>query len=174
MEPQATDGFIGSTGPPTVLAATDTAVADWRNWDMSDSSVTRQVSAEPSSWAIGWTAFAGIMMIMGGIFHAIAGLAALVDDEFYVVTRNYVFEFDITTWGWIHLVVGIIVAFAGAYLFTGSVLARTVGVIIAVMSVVIGFAWMPYYPIWGIAIVAIGISVIWALTAHGRDIVEPV
>jgi hypothetical protein len=111
------------------------------------------------------------MMLMIGSFHAIAGLVGIVDDEFYVATRNYVFEFDATQWGWIHLIVGIVVAVSGAYLFTGAVLARTVGVIMALVSAVTGFAWIPWYPIWGITVVALAVSVIWALTAHGRDVV---
>jgi hypothetical protein len=124
----------------------------------------------PSAWAVGWTMFAAIMMIMIGSFHVIAGLIAIIDDEFYVVAPQYIFQFDATTWGWIHLLVGIAVVVSGVYLFTGAVLARTVGVILAVISAVTGFAWLPWYPVWGIIIIAIAVSVIWALTAHGRDI----
>jgi uncharacterized membrane protein len=81
-----------------------------------------------------------------------------------------VLRFDTTQWGWIHLIVGIVIAVAGGYLLTGSVLARTVGVVMAIVSAVAGFAWLPYYPVWGVIIVAIAVSVIWALTAHGRDV----
>jgi hypothetical protein len=125
---------------------------------------------QPSGWAVGWIYFASAMMIMIGIFHAIAGLVAIFDDEFYVATRNYVFQFDATEWGWIHLIFGILIAIAGGYLLTGSVVARTVGVLMALLSAVLGFAWLPYYPVWGVIIIAIAVSVIWALTAHGRDI----
>lgn len=124
---------------------------------------------EPSPWAVGWIAFAATMMVVIGIFHAIAGLVGILDDDFYVVGPQYVLQFDTTTWGWIHLVVGIAVAIAGFALLSGSVLARTVGVVMAVVSALVAFAWIPYYPLWGIVIVAIAVSVIWALTAHGRD-----
>ena len=124
----------------------------------------------PSSWAVGWTYFAAVMMLMIGLFHVMAGLIAIFDDEFYVTTRNYVLQFDTTQWGWIHVIAGILVALSGGYLLKGSVLARTVGVVMAAVSATIGFAWMPYYPVWGIVIVAIAVSVIWALTAHGRDV----
>jgi hypothetical protein len=127
---------------------------------------------EPSGWAVGWIFFASTMMVIIGAFHVIAGLVAIFDDEFYVTTRNYIFQFDATQWGWIHLILGIVVLLAGFYLFTGSVLARTVGVIMAMISAIAGFAWMPYYPIWGITLVAIAVAVIWALTAHGRDVAE--
>jgi len=125
---------------------------------------------EPSGWAIGWTFFAAFMMIMIGGFHIIGGLAALLKNEFYVVLPNYVFKFDATTWGWIHLLVGILILLAGLGLFTGAVWARVIGVIMAVISALIGFAWIPVYPFWGIAFIAIAAAVIWALTAHGRDV----
>lgn len=125
----------------------------------------------PSNWAVGWITFAAAMMIMIGTFHVIAGLVALFDDEFFVVTREYVFQLDATQWGWIHLILGVIIAVSGGYLLTGSVFARTIGVILALLSALAGFAWLPWYPVWGVVIIAIAVSVIWALTAHGRDIV---
>jgi hypothetical protein len=125
-----------------------------------------------SGAAIGWTHFASMMMILIGVFHALAGLIAIVDDKFYVATRKYVFEFDATQWGWIHLILGIVLVIAGGYLLTGSVVARTIGVIMALISAVVGFAWLPYSPVWGVIFIAIAVSVIWALTAHGRDVVN--
>ena len=112
------------------------------------------------------------MMILIGGFHVIAGLIGIVNDDFYVATNEYVFRFDTTQWGWIHLVWGVLIVLAGAYLFTGAVLARTVGVVMALVSAVLGFAWLPYQPVWGVTMIAIAVSVIWALTAHGRDVVE--
>jgi hypothetical protein len=135
---------------------------------MADTGVTSpatfQTSAparETSGAAIGWTYFASMMMILIGTFQAFAGLVGILDDEFYVATRKYVFEFDTTTWGWIHLIVGVIVALAGGYLLTGAVLARTIGVLMALVSAVAGFIWLPYYPVWGVTIVAIAVTVIW-------------
>jgi hypothetical protein len=113
--------------------------------------------------------FAAIMMLLIGFFHVIAGLVAIVDDNFYVATKEYVFQFDRTTWGWIHLIFGIVVFLAGLSLFKGAIWARTVGVLLGVISAVVGFAWLPWYPIWGILIVVVAVSVIWALTVHGRD-----
>ena len=87
---------------------------------------------------------------------------------------EYVFQFDVTTWGWVHLILGIVVILAGVALFSGAVWARTIGVILAVVSAIAAFAWLPYYPLWGGLIAAAAIFVIWALTAHGRDIVQGV
>jgi hypothetical protein len=125
---------------------------------------------KPSGWAIGWTAFAGIMMIMMGILWVISGLVAIFNDEFYVVTQNWIFQFDVSTWGWIHLILGAVILASGFGLFSGAVWARIVGVIIAVISGLVAFTWLPYYPVWGIILIAISIGVIWALTVHGRDI----
>jgi len=128
------------------------------------------VSEHPSAWAAGYAAFAGVVLILIGFFQAVAGLVAIVDDEFYVVGQEYVFQFDVTTWGWIHLIIGIIVLLAGFGVFTGNVLARTVGVIVAGISALVAFAWLPWYPIWAVVIIALDVAVIWALTMHGRDI----
>ena len=123
-----------------------------------------------SSWAVGWAGFAGIMLVIIGVLDVIQGLVALVNDEFYVVGEEWIFEFDVTAWGWIHLILGIVLVLAGIGIFSGNVAARTVGVIVAGVAMIINFAWLPYYPIWSIIVIAISAAVIWALTAHGRDI----
>jgi hypothetical protein len=123
-----------------------------------------------SSWAVGWAGFAGIMLIMVGIFDFMQGLVALFNDEFFVVTQEYVFEFDITAWGWIKLILGVILIASGVGIFSGHVAGRTVGVIAAGLAAIVNFAWLPYYPIWSIIIISISVAIIWALTAHGRDI----
>ena len=128
------------------------------------------MSQQRSGAAVGWTTFAGVMMIIVGVFHALAGLSGVLKDDVYAVLPNYVLKFDITTWGWIHLIGGIIVALAGFSLFRGAVWARTVGVIIAAISALVSFAWIPLYPIWSIVLIAIDVAIIWALTVHGRDI----
>jgi len=103
-------------------------------------------------------------MLMIGVFHAIAGLVAIFDDQFYVVTRNYTFEFDVTAWGWIHLIGGILVALAGVYVFSGATWARVLGIALAVLSALANFFFIPYYPFWSILMIAIAIWVIWSLT----------
>ena len=123
-----------------------------------------------SGLAIGFTYFAALMMVMVGSFHAITGLAGIMENQFFVVTRNYAFEFDATAWGWVHLIAGVVVMFAAVGLFNGSVWARTVGVTMAVISAIANFGFIPYYPVWSIVIIALDVTVIWALTAHGRDV----
>ena len=125
---------------------------------------------ERSGFAVGLTMFAGLLMITVGIWHAIVGLAGIFEDEFYAVTPNYIFEFDATAWGWIHLIVGVVIALAGFGLFSGAVWARTVAVFLAVLSLIANFAFIPFYPVWSIALIALNLAVIWALTVHGRDV----
>ena len=125
---------------------------------------------ELSGWAVGWTIYAAVWMWILGFFHALAGFAGIVEDEILVATPNYLLQFDVTTWGWIHLILGIVVLIAGFAVFNGSVWARTVGVVIATVSIIANFAWLPYQPWWSIIMMAAGAFVIWALTAHGRDI----
>ncbi len=77
-----------------------------------------------------------------------------------------------TTWGLIHLVVGIVTLGAGFYLFKGATWARTIGVIIAVVAGLTAFSWLPYYPIWAVLLIMVSVGVIYALTALGRDIAK--
>lgn len=95
---------------------------------------------QTSSWAIGWTAFAAFGLMLIGFFHAIAGITAIANDQFFVLTEEYIFKFDVTSWGWVHLVLGLVVVLAGFGLFSGAVWARTVGVIVAGLSIILNFA----------------------------------
>jgi hypothetical protein len=122
-----------------------------------------------SGWAVGLAAFAGAMMLMAGIFQTLAGLAALFENEFFVVSRNYAFEVDVTAWGWIHLLIGAIVASAGLAVFSGAPWARGVGMALAIASAIANFFFIPYYPVWAVLIIALDVAVIWALATYGRD-----
>jgi hypothetical protein len=127
-------------------------------------------SRETSGWAVGWTTYAAVWMWILGFFHAMAGFVGILEDELYAVTPNYVFQLDVTTWGWIHLIMGIVVFIAGFAVFSGAVWARTIGVILAVLSTLSTFAWLPWYPLWGLVMITANVFVIWALTVHGRDV----
>lgn len=128
---------------------------------------------EAGGAAYGGIVFAAMLMILAGTFQLVEGLVALFNDDFYVRGQEYIFRFDLTTWGWIHLVVGLVVALAGGALLSGRVWARTVAVILAALSIVASFLWLPYYPIWSLTVIAFDVFVIWALVAHGRDVAQP-
>ncbi len=125
---------------------------------------------EISGAAIGWSAFAAFMLMMIGIFQGLAGIAAIANDEQFVVGEDAVLKLDVTQWGWIHLIVGIVVFLCGLGIFSGNVVARTVGVLVALGSAITNFVWLPIQPVWSSIMIAICVAVIWALTAHGRDI----
>jgi hypothetical protein len=138
------------------------------------SSPARRAQGEPSGAAVGFILFAAVMMIMAGVFQAIQGLVGIFENEFYVPTRNYLFQFDATTWGWTHLLVGLLVAFAGWGLLSGRTWARTVAITLAVISAIANFAFIPYYPFWSLLIITLDIFVIWAVAAHGGALRDPV
>jgi hypothetical protein len=124
-------------------------------------------AARPTAWAIGGVTFASTIMILVGIFQAFAGLGAIINDKFYVVTQNYAFDLDVTAYGWIHLVIGIVVAAAGFALWQRKVWAATVAVFLAMISAISNFFFIPYYPFWSILMIALAVWVIWALTRPG-------
>jgi hypothetical protein len=123
--------------------------------------------SELSGWAAGGITFAAVLMVMIGTFEAIAGLTAVIDDEFFVVTPKYTFEFDTTTWGWIHLILGSTVALSGLYLFAGRAWAGVVALVLAVLVAIANFFFIPYYPFWSITVIALACWVIWSLTRPG-------
>ena len=138
--------------------------------DEAYSSSASRAQRETPGWAVGFIMFAGIMMIMVGVFEALQGLVGIFENEFYVATRNYLFQFDATTWGWIHLVIGLIVAFAGYGLLSGRTWARAAAITLAVLSATANFLFIPYYPFWSLLLVTLNIFVIWAITAHGGEL----
>ncbi|MFC5749063.1 DUF7144 family membrane protein [Actinomadura rugatobispora] len=122
-----------------------------------------------SGWAVGFAYFAACVMVLAGIFGAIVGVAAILKNDLYVVRGDYVFSWDLTTWGWIHLVVGIFVAVAGFAVIAGQAWARTVGIILAGLSAVANFMFLPYYPVWSVLIIVLDVVVIWALVMYTRQ-----
>ncbi|MFE0191865.1 hypothetical protein [Streptomyces sp. NPDC059008] len=114
----------------------------------------------------GWTAFAAVLMIFGGAMAFLEGISAIAKDNVFVTTRNYVFSFNLTGWGWIHLILGLVILLAGvALLMSGATWARVLGVVLAGLGALANFLWIPFYPFWAIVLVAINIFIIWALCA---------
>jgi hypothetical protein len=125
---------------------------------------------EMTGW-VGWIGFAAVMMVLLGIFHAIDGLVALFRDEYFLTTRTgLTINVDYTTWGWVHLVGGLLILLAGIGLMSGNVLARSVAVVLAILSAVVNIGFLAAYPIWSAIMIAVDILVIWALTVHGGEL----
>src|SRR3954454_19111111 len=122
----------------------------------------------PSGWALGGVSFAAVMMVMIGAFQTINGLVAIINDEFFVVARNYTFDLDVSAWGWIHLVLGLLILFAGFGLFAGSGWAVITALVLTILSAIANFFFIPYYPVWSIVVIALDTWVIWSLTKVER------
>jgi len=122
---------------------------------------------EPSGWAEGGLIFAASAMVLVGMFQAIAGIVGIADDEFYAKTRNYTFHLDVTAWGWIHLLIGILIFCTGLGLFTRAGWAGVGGIMVAMLSALANFFFIPYYPIWSLLVIAIDMWIIWSLTRSG-------
>jgi hypothetical protein len=117
-----------------------------------------------SGWAVGGMAFAATMLMIIGTFQVIAGLTAIFDDEFFVVARNYTFDVDTTAWGWIHLILGAMLLATGLGLLGGRAWAAVTAIMLASLSAIANFFFIPYYPFWAILVIALDVWVIWALT----------
>jgi hypothetical protein len=114
-------------------------------------------------WASGLTVFAGLIMLMIGVFQFFEGLAAIVNDQFFVVTEDYTFNIDTTAWGWVHLIFGVVLALIGIAVVAGQTWGRLLGIVVVGLSMVSNFLFIPYYPLWSIVMIALGVAVIWAL-----------
>ncbi|AXE80395.1 DUF7144 family membrane protein [Streptomyces atratus] len=111
----------------------------------------------------GTTLLAAVLLILGGAMAICEGIAAITKDRVFVVTRHYVFEFSLTGWGWVHLLLGIALVLAGCAVFSGALWARFFGVAVAGLGAIANFLWLPYYPLWALVLIAVNILAVWAL-----------
>jgi len=125
-------------------------------------------AVEGDRWT-GWIAFAGILMIIGGFLQGFYGLVAILNDTWVVWGNSSTVYLDITQWGWVHLIWGVIMVLAGLGVLSGNIFARTLAVILAAIAALVNFAFIPVYPLWSVIVVVIAIVVIYALVAHGKD-----
>lgn len=102
-------------------------------------------------------------MMLSGVFQLFEGIAGIAKDQFFVVGANYAYEIDTTTWGWIHVAVGAVVAVTGFFLLTNAAWARVVAIGLVMIQALAQFFWLPYYPLWSLLIIALDIFVIWAI-----------
>jgi hypothetical protein len=128
------------------------------------------MTTERSAWAVGYALFAAVILMIAGTFHFVLGLVGIIEEDFYVVGQKWVFEFDVTTWGWIHLLGGVVLFGSGILIVMGNLLGRIIGIIVAGLSAVVNFMWLPYYPVWSAVLIALDVAIIWALSVHGRDV----
>ena len=123
-------------------------------------------SGAKNSWATGLTLFAGVILATVGVFQFFQGLAAIIKGNFYVVAPNNIYEFSTGGRGWIHLILGIVLAVTGFFILTGQTWARVIDIAVAALSALSNFLFIPYYPLWALVLIALDVAVIWALTTY--------
>lgn len=131
-----------------------------------DSATRPSRGPQASTPSYGAATFGGMLMLLAGTLHLVQGLVALVNDEFYVSRQAQMVELDLVTWGWIHVVFGVLVASTGAALLAGRRGARIPAVLLVALSIVVNAIWFAHYPFWSGTVIALDVFVIWALTAQ--------
>lgn len=117
----------------------------------------------PSYMAVTTSGFTGTLLIMVGLFQVLQGIAGVAADEVYLTGIEYVYQLDVTSWGWVHIVVGALALATGIGVLAGQTWAYMVGIALAVVASITNFAFMPYYPIWSVIVLALNVAVIWSL-----------
>ncbi|MFC4058730.1 hypothetical protein ACFOWE_10520 [Planomonospora corallina] len=139
-----------------------------RQTDWAQTTLPRE-EPRPTGW-VGWVMFAGIGMMILGCFQAMMGLVGIFNTDFYLVTSgDLAIPVNYTTWGWTHLIMGVVVFLAGAAVMAGKTWGRVVGIVLASIQALVNFAWFPAYPFWSMIVIAVDVLVIYALAVHGRE-----
>jgi hypothetical protein len=140
---------------------------------MSNQQVRGGYRAGPSGW-VGWIAFAATMMLIVGVLGVIEGLAALLRDEdyFFVSGERALLTFNLTSWGWIHLILGLVVILTGVLLLKGSATGLILGTIVVGLHLIAQFAWIAAYPWWSAIVIALDILILWAIIVHGGELLQ--
>jgi hypothetical protein len=118
---------------------------------------------------VGWVAFAAVMMIIVGAFNALTGLVAVFTDDVYVAGARNIVVLDVTTWGWVHIALGIGLVVAGAFLAQGALWARIVATILVMINMFSQMMLLPAYPFWALVIIVVDVLVLWAIVVHGDE-----
>ncbi|MEU5716623.1 hypothetical protein AB0G71_12670 [Streptomyces sp. NPDC020403] len=126
-------------------------------------------SGQGSPWAAGGTMFAGVLLLVEGILAVFTGIAGIATDSVYARVGDYTFKFSVSGWGWIHLILGVVLILVGLGILRDAPGARVVGVGLAGLSIIANFVWLPYQPVWAVVSIAIDTFVIWALCTADRS-----
>lgn len=107
---------------------------------------------------------AAVLLLAAAVLSLLAGVSAVAADELFVEGPDYIWQFSVTTWGWIHIVLGALLVITAIALMTGATWARITAVFMAGLSIIGNFMWIPYYPLWSIVVIALDVVVIWAVS----------
>lgn len=120
---------------------------------------TRQLLAGGATFA------AAALLLTSGILTVLTGVSAVVNNQLLVVGPDYVYKFNTSGWGWVHIALGILLIVVAFGLFWGTTWARVTAIVVACLGIVVMFLWLPYYPVWSIVLIALNVLVIWAIAA---------
>ncbi|MGQ4599380.1 DUF7144 family membrane protein [Nocardia sp. R6R-6] len=126
--------------------------------------VDRERNRVEQGVAAGASIAAAIIMTTVGILQFLQGVSAVAQDELFIQGQQYTFKFDFTAWGWVHIAIGAVMVATGIALITGALWARVMAIVIAALSIIANFLWLPYYPLWSTLIIALDVVVIWAIS----------
>lgn len=135
---------------------------------MSQTTAPRSTSTMPHH-----AVFAGVLLMISGIMNVFQGITAIAKDDVYAQIGNYTFKFSTTSWGWIHLVLGVLVAIVGWAAYTGATWAKAVGVVIVALAMIGNFMWLPYQTWWALTLIAIDGFALWSLIGQGHEQAAP-
>ncbi|MFJ1455822.1 hypothetical protein [Nocardia sp. N2S4-5] len=114
---------------------------------------------------------ATILLVTVGVLDILQGISAVGADQLYVVGVEYMYRFDTTAWGWIHIVVGITLVLIGIGLMSSTRWARIATMVVAALSIVANFMSLPYFPAWSFLVILLDVVVIWAVaTWHVQSV----
>jgi hypothetical protein len=122
------------------------------------------------AWAAGGIFTAGVLLLLAGGWQVVAGISAILKDTVFVVGVDYVWKLDLTTWGWIHLLLGVGLFAVGIFILRGAAWAAVTGIVLAGLSALANFLWLPYQPLWAILVIALDVLIIWALATRRESI----
>jgi hypothetical protein len=166
-------GDVSTTGDGDDRRATQTTTDPLEKEPLVSTQIPSRPLPSPdrreSPWASGLTVVAATFLVIAGVWHALAGIAGIVRDDVYVATPQYLYSFDLTVWGWVHLLLGALQVVAGFAVLKGQMWARVVGIVAACLSMLANFAFIPHYPLWSLLIIALDVGIIWALATYRRE-----
>lgn len=124
--------------------------------------------SEVTGW-VGWVYFAGILMLVQSLFQAMIGFVALARSDLFVVTSSNILFFNYDVWGWVHLVLALVLLTAGLSVINGGLWGRTIGVLLAIFALFTNLAFLPAYPVWAVIAIVFDVVILYALIVHGKE-----
>ncbi len=116
----------------------------------------------------GWIAFAAFILMLNGFFSVLWGLAAIINGQVLNVGGHGVTVLDFTTWGWVNLILGVLMAVVGLGLFTGSGVSRWLAIGLVMLNALAQFGAISAFPLWALLVIALDVVIMYQLLVNWR------